>query len=210
MSLRKGLCILFVFICFASFANEPNSKLKSEFESKFEQYSKLIKTISCEFTQEKTMKVLENKVSMKGNFYYDSKGDICLDYLNPSGNKIIFSGEKFMMLNSGKKTVANLNSNPMLSQLSEMLIACMTGDVSKFKVGWGMEYAQNEDEYILTLTPVNRRVNKMINGIVLHFVKKDMSLSQMKMLENGGDVSDYKFFNKVINKELDVRFFDLK
>ena len=210
MSLKIIIVSLFAFFCLTGFSEQSNSKLQSEFESRFEEYSKLIKTIKCDFTQEKTMSVLENTVSMKGHFYYDSKGDICLDYLNPTGNKIIFSSDKFMMLNSGEKTVANLSSNPMLRQLSEMLTACMTGDVSKFRVGWEIEYAQNNEEYILRLIPTNRRVSKMINSIVLHFIKTDMSLAQMKMNENGGDVSVYKFFNKIMNGELDPRVFDLK
>lgn len=209
MGLKWKLNIFFVFTNLVCMANQPSNELKLEFESKFETYSKLIKSIKCDFSQEKSMVMLENSVAMSGDFYYDSRGDICLDYMKPIGNKIIFTGEKFMMLNSGKKTVAKLSSNPMLRQLSQMLIACMTGDVSKFKSGWDIDYTLVSGEYILTLTPINSRVRRMVSNIVLHFVETDMSLSQMKMVEQNGNTSAYKFFNKVVNGEINASYFEL-
>lgn len=208
--MNKLFYTLVVIFCFNGTVDALNKDISVEFEKRFELYSKRIKTISAEFTQDKEMAVLENKISMSGNFYYDAKGYICLDYSNPKGNKILFSGDKFMITNSGKKTVANIKSNPMLRQLNEMLIACMTGDVNKFKNGWGISYAENEDEYILTLTPTNKRASKMISSIILNFVKKDMSLSKMKMVEKGDNISTYKFFNKNFNGEINSHIFDLK
>lgn len=209
MNFKKILGLLLIFLCINGFADSSEGKLESEFELKFEEYSKLIKTIQCDFTQEKTMRVLEKPVLMKGSFYYDSCGDICLNYKIPSGNKIIFCGENFLMSNSGNKTVAALSSNPMLSQLSEMLTACMTGNISMFRVGWKINYAENNDEYIITLTPTNKKVARMVSNIVLHFVKTDMTLSQMKMTERDENISAYKFFNKVLNKELKPKVFTL-
>ena len=208
--MKRIFYILVMTFCFNGFAYSLNNDIRSEFEKRFEEFSKRIKTIKAEFTQEKEMAVLENKVSMNGVFFYDSKGDISLDYSNPKGNKILFSGDKFMIVNSGKKTIANIKANPMLRQLSEMLIACMTGDVTKFKNGWNITYSQNEKEYILTLTPINKRVSKMINIIILNFIKEDMSLSKMKMIEKGDNISTYSFFNKQFNKELESGVFDLK
>ena len=210
--MNKSLCLIIIiaFICSTAFANSTADTLKLEFEESFSKYSKEIKTIKCDFTQEKEVAFLENKVTMNGIFYYNSNGDICLDYNQPKGDKIIFTDEQFMIEITGKKTIAKIKSNPMLRQLGGMLVACMTGNIKMFENGWTINYSQSKEEYILSLSPLDKRASKMISKIVLNFVKKDMSLSKMQMIENGNNKSTYRFHNKKFNTDIDPSVFDLK
>lgn len=199
------IIVLFNLSCLA-FASKDSLQLA--FKHDFEKFSKEIKTIQCDFSHEKEMLVLENKVVMNGAFYYDCNGNIRLSYVEPKGNEIIFTKEQCMFSVAGKKTVISIKSNPMLRQLSSMLIASMTGNIEMFEMGWEIAYKQTNEEYILTLIPKNKRAEKMVSKIVLHFEKQSMSLSIMQMVEQGGNISKYKFKNKRFNESIKPSVFD--
>lgn len=211
MKIKIGVLILLFTAIFVGVKaqNKPIDPTL-EFNAKFEEYSKKLRSISSDFKQIKRIGLLNNSIEMRGKFYYDASGNISLDYTEPSGNKIVFTKEKFMIVNAGKKTVAAISSNPMLKNVSAMLMACMTGDISQFKQGWNIVYYESDNEYILELIPTDKRAKKMIEGITLHFVKGDMSLSKMEMREPSGDCSTYTFSNKNFNTKIDAKVFEIK
>lgn len=179
------------------------------FNKQFAEQSKLINTIKCDFTQVKQSAALVSDVIMKGKFYYDNSGLICLDYSDPQGNQIIMNGDRFAIQNAGKRNVVTSASNPMLKQLMTMLQGCMSGDLDLFNKGWKALYAKQGREYIVELTPLDKRTRKYIAQIVLNFDNKDMSLNRMSMIEVSGGCSVYEFRNKQFNMKIDHKIFEI-
>lgn len=169
------------------------------FSDKLKKASATTRTITCGFEQTKHMSVLEKPAVSKGRFYYRPQQDICLEYSSPQGNMIVMSGGKLKIVNAGKSMIVDNQANPMMRQLSDMLTACMTGDIEMF--GWEAvtEYFESAGLYTVVITPSNRRVKAYLKQIILSFDKRDMTLSAMRMSENDTDYTIYEFRDKILN-----------
>jgi Outer membrane lipoprotein-sorting protein len=193
--------IILVMLASFSFAQNYGSKMEDtkNFNDRLKQASERTESIICDFDQVKYMSVLASGSKSKGHFYYKKAQNICLEYTNPSGNMIVMNSSKFKMVNGGKTTVLGLKSNPMMRQLSAMLSACMTGNLSLFGKDAKTEYYESNSHYTVILNPTNSRVKSHLKQVILQFDKRDMTLSTMKMVENETDYTLYEFKDKRIN-----------
>ncbi len=181
---------------------------EQEFKQRLEAVSASNKTIQCDFTQEKKVKNLKNLINSEGDFYYDNSGAMALIYTQPEGDKIIMNNTDFEIVSGGKTIKTDAKSNPAMTQVSYMMQACMSGDVSKLGRGWNMKIVESESEYNITLTPTDRRIKKYISAINMVFDKKDVTLNTLQMNETSGGYTHYQFFNKKINSNFDHSVFN--
>lgn len=91
-----------------------------------------------------------------------------------------------------------------------MLTACMTGDVALLRQGSQLTFEEEGANYVVSLTPTDRRAANMVKLITLTFEKQNMSLVTLRMEEASGDVSQYKFFNKKFNEDIAPSRFDVR
>jgi outer membrane lipoprotein-sorting protein len=162
-----------------------------------------MRTIECDFTLTRTMSVMASDVVSEGRFYYLRREGISLDFTKPAGDEITMGREKFKIVSSGKTSIVKIDSNPMLRQLQRMLTACMTGDITMLREGSNITLSAEDNNYIVTLTPSDRKAKNIVKLITLIFEKQNMSLVTLRMEEASGDISQYKFFNKKFNEDID-------
>ncbi len=190
-------------------ANAQQSTTEQEFNRQLEAVSSRNKTIKCDFKQTKKVKNIKQPMVSTGKFYYDNSGSMALVYDQPQGDKIIMGGDRFTIISMGRKAVNEASSNPMLSQVSNMMRACMTGDVSRLGRGWNSAVSDTGKNYEVTLTPSDRRIQKYLAHMVLLFNKSDMSLDSLLMEESSGGYTLYEFSGKQFNKTLDSAVFNV-
>ncbi len=179
------------------------------FAERLKTTSAATQTIECDFTLTRTMGFMDSDVVSVGRFHYLRGAGISLDFTEPAGDRITMGRKRFRIVSAGKTSVVKVDSNPMLRQLQRMLTACMTGDVNMLGEGSELAYADEGGNYIVTITPSGRRARNMVKLITLTFEKENMSLVTLRMEEASGDVSEYTFYNKVFNGEVDPSRFDV-
>lgn len=206
-----GRKILYVFAAFCACVHVAAAqKTEGGFEARLAEVSAATETIECDFTLTKTMAFMASDVVSQGRFYYLRSVGISLDFSEPAGDRITMGRDKFRITSAGRTNVVSVTSNPMLRQLQRMLTACMTGDVAMLREGSRMSWTEEDDYYVVTLTPDNRRARNMVKQIVLTFEKENMSLEKLRMEEASGDVSEYGFYNKTFNGGTDPARFDIR
>ncbi len=183
---------------------------EADFAERLKTVSAATETIECGFTLTRTMSFAAADVVSEGRFYYLRGGGISLDFTKPAGDRITMGRERFRIVSSGKTSVVKVDSNPMLRQLQKMLTACMTGDVEALKEGSKLTFKDGGENFIVTLTPSDRKAGKMVKLITLTFEKQNMSLVTLRMEEASGDVSQYRFFDKKFNGKIDPARFEVK
>jgi outer membrane lipoprotein-sorting protein len=172
---------------------------EADFEEKLKTVSAATETIECDFTLTRTMSFASGDVVSEGRFHYLRGEGISLDFTKPAGDRIKMGRERFEITSGGKTSVVKIDSNPMLRQLQRMLTACMTGDVATLRQGSQFALRDEGANFVVTLTPTDRRAKGMVKLITLTFEKQNMSLNALRMEEASGDVSLYRFFNKKFN-----------
>lgn len=169
------------------------------FSDRLKRASASIESISCDFDQIKQMAVLTKPVRSKGRFYYQQEQKMCLEYSLPQGNLIVMCDGRFKIVNNGVTTIVSNKVNPMMRQMTEMLTACMTGNISLFGSKEVPEYYESSELYTVIITFRNKRVQNYMKRIVLCFDKQDMTLSSMRMCETDADYTHYDFKDKKLN-----------
>jgi outer membrane lipoprotein-sorting protein len=183
---------------------------EADFAERLKTVSASIETIECDFTLTRTMSFMASDVVSEGQFHYLRGAGISLDFTKPAGDQITMGRERFRIVSSGKTSVVRLDSNPMLKQLQRMLTACMTGNVEMLREGSELAFGDEGTSFVVTITPTDRRAKNIVKLITLTFEKQNMSLITLRMEEASGDVSQYRFFNKKFNVEMDPSRFEVR
>ncbi len=199
-----------IYIALALLAAVALKAQEADFAERLKTVSAATETIECGFTLTRTMSFAAADIISEGRFYYLREAGISLDFTKPAGDQITMGRERFRIVSAGKTSVVKVDSNPMLRQLQKMLTACMTGDIEALKEGSELTFKDNGADFIVTITPSDRRAGKMVKLITLTFEKQNMSLVTLRMEEASGDVSQYRFFNKKFNGKVDPARFEVK
>lgn len=205
---RSAIIILICLNALLSFAQTGN--VEHEFKQKLENVSSKNRTISCDFTQIKKVKNLKQTVMSKGQFFYDNSGLMALIYAQPKGDKVVMNGETFTIVTNGKTHTSDAASNPMMAQISFMMQACMSGNISKLGRGWNMSIEKKEDSYQVVLTPTDKRVKRYISSMAMLFDKVTVTLNQLLIEESSGGYTEYRFVNKKLNQKIDCSYFKVE
>ena len=199
-----------IYIALALLAAVALKAQEADFAERLKTVSAATETIECGFSLIRTTSFAAADILSEGRFYYLREAGISLDFTKPAGDQITMGRERFRIVSSGKTSVVKVDSNPMLRQLQKMLTACMTGDIEALKEGSELTFKDNGADFIVTITPSDRRAGKMVKLITLTFEKQNMSLTTLRMEEASGDVSQYRFFNKKFNGKVDPARFEVK
>ncbi len=164
------------------------------------------KTIACRFVQIKKVKGIRELDRKEGCFFYDKAGRVALLYAHPQGDRIVMDGDRFLMVNAGKKMETNTSSNPMLGYLAGLLKACMSGDLLELGNNWSFRLEETQGFYRVELRPESRK--KKMSSLIVVFDKSDMTLNELRMDEGDGFWTQYVFDSKQLNVELDSAVFE--
>lgn len=183
------------------YANESIlEKIKTNTES--------ITSINSDFRELKSSMFVENDVITEGKFHYATEDKVCLHYNN--GDKLLMNGDNFMMRIGEDKLTGNRKSNPMISQLGNLLKSCVTGDFTKITGGnhKNLNIETTPNHYILTINMTGAS-KKYFSNIELRYHKENYSLEKLKMIEASGDFTEYTFMNQSFNQQIDLSVFNL-
>lgn len=201
---------ILLFVAMLTHAQQYGNEIKDATLqlSKLKTTSDATQSISSDFTLEKKVSLMANVEKSFGKFYYQRQGcKICLDYTQPKDNKIIINDSKFVLVTAGKASTMDVTRNPALSQMKNMITACMTGDFLPLGERSVTKYFDDEKLFTIVIQPSNKRVKRYMSEIVLRFDKQDNTLKSMRFAEQNGDYSEYTYTNKNINVAINANHF---
>ena len=171
-----------------------------KFESRLKETSDKLTSIESDFLQVKHLDMFDEDVTSKGKFYYLKDNKISLDYSQPLSYLIVINGSRLKIVADGKKSVMQLNTNKMMNEMQDMITACMVGDLTRMNDSYNLKYQEDNNQYIISITPRSKQVKDYVSAIEIRLSKADMSVDQLRMYENEADYTDYKFSNKRFNQ----------
>ncbi len=201
--------ILFISIFSLFTLRAQNKDIENLFLNRLDSMSSYNKTIISNFEQVKVIKGLKGKIVSKGEFFYDNSGSMSLIYEVPKGDKVVMSGENFTIITSGKKIESSASENPMMAQISYMMQACMSGEITKLGSGWLMTIEEQEGGYKVVITPNDRRIKRYVENMQMIFNQSDMTLNELQINEKKGGYTQYIFKDKRVNVEIDSSVFNI-
>lgn len=118
---------------------------------------------------------------------------------------ILINGDRIRVQEAGKEKNVG-QAGRMAAQIKELMIGLVNGDFQQNKA-FLQSCLENSDQYMVVLTPVNRRLKNIYSKITLVFPKSTLHLKELSFFEKGGDKSVMKFQNEKFNQPIDDSLF---
>lgn len=176
------------------------------FQKKFKETSARIQSLNSDFTQEKYLSALTEKITSYGQLWFKRNNKVRMDYTRPYVYRMVMNGDKMLVRDNGKENQINVKSNRLFQQVNRIMIDCMQGTILE-SADFKSRVFENENFYLLELTPVSKNLKQFFQTIVLIADKKDSSAKSIELLEPAGDKTLITLQNKIVNGQLPDEIF---
>jgi len=163
-------------------------------------------TVSSNFSQTKSMKMLNEKVVSKGLFYYKKNNRIRIEYNSPFHYLLIMNGGNIIVQDENKTSKVNTRNSKSLQSANRIMMDCMTGNVFNNK-DFEVQCLAGQGKYLLQLTPVAPSMKNLFSRIDIYLEQSDYSVSRLTLQEAGGDYTVMDFTNRKKNISLSDALF---
>ncbi|MBK9487099.1 MAG: outer membrane lipoprotein carrier protein LolA [Chitinophagaceae bacterium] len=180
-----------------------------KFKTAFAAVALKTTSIKSDFTQDKNLSMLSEKITSKGNFWFKKDSRVRMEYTQPFKYLMILNKDKVYVKDGAKESKVSTKSNKMFQQINKIMIDCMQGtmlDNTDFKT----RVFENKTAALVELTPVSKGMKEMFKSINVVVDKKDFSVTSIQMLELSGDNTIMRFTNKELNASIPDNLFDIK
>ncbi|HRH01855.1 MAG TPA: outer membrane lipoprotein carrier protein LolA [Bacteroidia bacterium] len=213
--ISKNLLLLLILVLVVSSAvtaqNKDFKTMKDTavFKQKLLEKSKATNSIESNFTQEKNLSMLSEKIISKGHFYFKKTNLLRWEYLSPTSYLIVINKDKIFIKDGKKVSKYDTNSNKLFKGINDMMLNSVQGNVlnhTDFKIN----YFENDTYYLVEMTPRAKEMKSYIKTISMYFDKTDYTVSKIKTVELSDDYTSIEFSNKKLNQAIADSQFSVK
>jgi outer membrane lipoprotein-sorting protein len=201
------------FITAVSFGQIPAGykpiKDTASFKHQMEAQSKLINSIESDFTQEKYLSVMSEKIITKGHFLFKKVNMLRWEYTSPYSYLIVINKDKMFIKDNNKVNKYDINSNKMFKSINEMMVATVQGNLLNNK-DYKPAFYEGEKFYLIELVPVQKATKDFLKSIQLYINKTDYAVDKVKMIEPSEDYTAIDFSNRKTNQAIGDEKFTVK
>ena len=178
-------------------------------QSSLSNTAKTTQTISSDFSQLKHMKMMNDKVSSSGKFYFKKEDKIRIEYTAPFRYLLVMNGGQIMVRDENKTNKINTRNSKTMQSVNKVMMDCMRGTVFTNK-DFTVKAYESKTQFLMRLTPVSSSIKNLFAGIDVYVEKSDNSVSKLVMNETGGDYTEMIFSNKKINTSVPDALFSIR
>lgn len=200
------LCLLFTNTLFSQTSEENPVTDPARLIEQVGAFSQKTSSITADFTQEKELSFLEEKVFLEGKFYFQREQKLRWEYTSPFDYLIILNGSRIRIVDEGKVKNYEAGSNRMFLEVSDVMSGLVNGTLltgDKFSQVW----YETADHYRVALLPLEAAMKEYLTKIEMKISKTDFSAEELKMIEKSGDYTLITFWNKKFNDPIPADIF---
>jgi outer membrane lipoprotein-sorting protein len=210
--MRKIFLITSLFLVCCGSAVSQNGRVlsateKAAFEQKMVEQSKKIQTLQCHFVQEKTSTLVVDKSVAKGILLYQSPSALRWEYTEPTASTLILNGKNAELLDKSGKKQGNA---AVLKQLGGIIISMINGEGLRQNKQFSTKVFEDEKDFIVILTPVQKRIKEFYKSIELKINKNSYLASYITMNEKSDDKTVIALNGIKLNETIDNDKFAVK
>jgi len=211
--MRKLFILLFVMVGSLS-ANAQYTGFKpltnpDLFIKQFSSASEKLTTIKSDFTQEKNMQMLSDKIVSKGKFWFKKDNLMRMEYVSPFKYLVIINKNTVYIKDGEKENKISAGSNKLFKQINKLMIDCVSGSVLNSK-DYKAKVFEGNGLFLVEMSLLAKNLKDMFSTIRITIDKKDFSVNKIEMNEASGDNTILIFHNKELNTNISDAVFSIK
>ncbi|HET7003518.1 MAG TPA: outer membrane lipoprotein carrier protein LolA [Puia sp.] len=200
--------ILFQFRGQAQHAGYNLSNHPETFRKSFADATAATESIQSDFSQEKMLTMLSEKINSTGKFWYRRKDKLRMEYIHPYPYLMILSGGKIFVKDGQKENQFSANSGKVFQQVNRILIDCVSGNMLS-NPDFQARVFENTGSFLIEFQPTAKNLKELYKNINIVVDKKDYTATVVEMNEVSGDKTIIRFQNKVFNAPIPDSVFNI-
>jgi outer membrane lipoprotein-sorting protein len=198
-----------VFFCSAQYAGYSLVSDLAKFSAEFSSATQKTHSIRSNFTQEKNLSMLAEKIVSKGRFWFKKDNLVRMEYDQPFQYLMVINKDKVYVKDGQKENKLSTRSNKLFQQVNKVMIDCMQGTTLS-NPEFRSRVFENRSSYLVELVPVAKGLKDYFKNINVVVDKKDFSVNSIEMQEVSGDNTLLRFMNKELNTNLQDALFTIR
>jgi outer membrane lipoprotein carrier protein len=210
MMKRIILLSIFIFGSLVCLSQEAGLKKISakEKETYIKKLSSEVKSLQCNYKQEKKSSLLSGVSVSKGVMYFESPNLLRWENTHPTQYMFVVNNDKIKVKNSQGEYS---NSNKMFQEISKIIIGIISGKELQEGKNFNSDFYTNDKGLLIVkMMPLNRRLKSMFNTITITIDPKTNLADIIQMDEKNGDITTITFSDKKKNSPIPKQIFTIK
>ena len=206
--MKRLLILLFIFVSVHLSLTAQQSE--AQIRQAITQAASAMKTMQCDFTQTKHLKMLNDKMTSKGRMYYQQTNRLRWEYTSPYSYTFILNDDKVLLKNKQRNDVIDVNKNKLFREIARIMMNSVVGTSLTDDKSFKSTITTNNGEWIASLLPQRKDLKQLFQKIILHFSKKNAMVKQVELIEKNGDKTVIELNNIRTNEKISADMFTIR
>ena len=206
--MKRLLILLFIFVSVHLSLTAQQSE--AQIRQAITQAASAMKTMQCDFTQTKHLKMLNDKMTSKGRMYYQQTNRLRWEYTSPYSYTFILNDDKVLLKNKQRNDVIDVNKNKLFREIARIMMNSVVGTSLTDDKSFKSTITTNNSEWIASLLPQRKDLKQLFQKIILHFSKKNAMVKQVELIEKNGDRTVIELNNIRTNEKISADMFTIR
>lgn len=145
-----------------------------------------IKSLTADFKQTKTMKMLGGSMVSSGKMSYASPDKLRWEYTTPYACTLVMNGQKVMFKRNGRKDVMDTQKNKMFREIGNVMLGSVV-------------VSSNQKQMNM---PLSKQLRAIYKSVMLYFNQHTHLVERIVMIEKNGDKTEIELKNVTVNKNI--------
>jgi outer membrane lipoprotein-sorting protein len=174
---------------------------------KIDKASSAMKTMQCDFTQTKRMKMLSKDMQSKGVMYFKRPDKLRWQYTSPYDYTFIMNGDKVQIKSMKSTKNIDVQQNKMFRQITNIILSSITGGTLRTSADFTVELWQQDKSYFVKLYPKKKELKQLYQYLEIWFDPALTKVSTVKMMEKTGDMTIVNLLNTKYGVTINEKLF---
>lgn len=162
-----------------------------------------LRTISCDFLQEKHLSMLKNPLLSSGWFAYEKPDHLYWKFIRPSPAGFVVNGDKAKRWGNDPRLsqVFEIEKDPIAKAIIEQVFAWVRADFPWLEKRYKITVTEDTPT-LLKLVPLSSQEKKYVSHLYIAFTEDWVHVKLVEIHEKGGDYTRITFSNISLNRPL--------
>lgn len=197
MRLLAVILLLFPLTLFSQ--NKLTEEKQREILEKIDTEGSKMRSMQCEFTQTKSMKMLSRQMVSQGKMFFKKPNRLLWQYSSPYDYTFVLNGDNVQIKTSKSTQNINVQENKIFRRITGIIVDCITGAGLKNSPDFTAEIWEKDGAYFAKLYPKKKELKQIYEVVEIHFNTSFTMVSSVRMVEKSGDETLVKLNKTKIN-----------
>lgn len=166
-------------------------------------------SMSCDFVQTKTVKMLKKEMVSYGKMYYEKSNKLRWEYTSPYKYIFILNGQTVWLKNSKGDNKINVAQSKMFKEITRIMMSSVLGTCVSNNKDFKVSLQGHGRSWQAVMTPLRNPMKQMFGQIIVYFDMGKSMVSNVKMVEKNGDTTFITLKNVKTNIPVNAKIFSI-